>query len=144
MVFTDLHNKFIVEAYFRSGIRNQNGIWDYSYQNCHQQFQEEFPNVEYTYDCFVQHVRRVIDRFRRTGSVVKGKSTGRPTVLTEEVVADISQRMDVSPKKSLRCLSAQTNLSVATCRKACKKFLHLHPYKITVTHELLPPDFPRM
>lgn len=66
--------------------------------------------------CFAQHVRRVIEKFRATGSVLK--------------------------RKSLRCLSTQTNLSLRTCRKASEKILHLHAYKITVTPELLAPDLP--
>ncbi|GJQ73276.1 hypothetical protein Trydic_g13648 [Trypoxylus dichotomus] len=74
-------------------------------------------SIESTYDCFVQHVRRTIDRFRRTIDR-----------LTEEVIADINQRIGI-------------NLSVGTCPKACKKVLHLHPYQISVTYELLRLDF---
>lgn len=119
--FTDLHNKFIVEAYFRSGTRNEQGNWDYSYKSCYEQFLEQFPELEFCYGYFRQYVRRLIQRFRKTGNVHKGKSTGRPTVLTDEVVADIHQRMDASPNKSLRRLSAETNLSFGTCQKASKK-----------------------
>lgn len=46
-----------------------------------------------------------IGRFRRTESVLKEKSIGRLTILTADVAADISQRINVSAKKSLRCLS---------------------------------------
>lgn len=143
MVFTNMHNAFIIEAYFRTGICNENGVWNYSYQSCREQFQERFPDAEFTNDTFVQHVRRIVDRFRNTASVCKGKSSGRPTVLTEEVVNDVQQRLEVSPRKSLRTLSAQTGLSYGSCQKACKKSLHLHPYKISVLQQLLPPDFQR-
>lgn len=73
----------------------------------------------------------------------KWKYAGRPTIVTAIVVTYISQRMDVIPKIPLRRLSVQTNLSLGSCRKACKKLLHLHPYKRTVAHELLPPDLHR-
>lgn len=47
------------------------------------------------------------------------------------------------PKQYLQCLSAQKNVSIGTCLKACKKIVHLYPYEITLTHELLPSDLPR-
>lgn len=56
MVFTDEHI-FKMEAYFRSGQRDDNGIWNYS----------------------------MVSRFRQTEAVTKGISTGRPTLLTKEV-----------------------------------------------------------
>jgi hypothetical protein len=41
-----------------------------------------------------------VDSFVATGSVEKGKSMGRPPV-NEEIVEDLRQRMEQSPKKSL-------------------------------------------
>lgn len=97
-----------MEAYFRSGERDENG-WQYSLRSCHLQFQEEFPNQDIVdYEIFSQHVRRLVARFRNTGSVCKGKSTGRKSVLTEEVLHDVHDRLEASPTKSLRKLSAQS------------------------------------
>lgn len=108
MVFTEEHNKFLLEAYFCSGERTENG-WNYSLRSCHEQFYEEFRNHEaVNFEIFSQHVRRIVARFRNTGSVGKGKSPGRPSVLTAEVLGDVQDRVDVSPHKPLRQLSAQT------------------------------------
>ncbi|KAF5299280.1 hypothetical protein FQA39_LY02453 [Lamprigera yunnana] len=129
MVFADIHNIFIVEAYFRSGIMTERGVWDYSYQNCYEQFHQEYPDLDFTYNTFIQHVRQLIHRFRETETIKKGKSADCPTVLSEEVLEDVQERMDASPRKSLRHLSAQTGLSLGTYQKALK--------------ELLPADFGR-
>lgn len=110
MVFSLEHDTFLLEAYFRSGERNQNGHWDYSMRSCYQQFQEQFPDIAgIDYEMFSQHVRRVVARYRNTGSVSKGKSPGRPKVVTQEVLEDIRNRLEVSPTKPLRRLSAQTS-----------------------------------
>lgn len=100
MPFSVENDKFLLEAYFRSGERDENG-WQYSLRSCHLQFQEEFPNQDIVdYEIF-SHVRRLVARFRNTGSVCKGKSTGRKSVLAED-------RLEASPTKSLRKLSAQS------------------------------------
>lgn len=107
MPFSVENDKFLLEAYFRSGERDENG-WQYSLRSCHLQFQEEFPNQDIVdYEIF-SHVRRLVARFRNTGSVCKGKSTGRKSVLTEEVLHDVHDRLEASPTKSLRKLSAQS------------------------------------
>lgn len=107
MVFSLEDDKFIVEAYFRSGQRDENG-WNYSIHSCFLQFQEEFPNHEAAdYTNFAQHVRRLVARFRNTGSVCKGKSPERKSVLTEEKLEDVRERLAASPTKPLRQLSAQ-------------------------------------
>lgn len=100
-------DKFILEAYFRSGERDENG-WQYSLRSCFLQFQQEFPNQVVEYETFSQHVRRLVARFRNTGSVCKGKSPGRKSVLTDEVLQDVNERLRASPTKPLRQLSAQT------------------------------------
>jgi len=107
-MFSDEHNKFILEAYFRSGQRDQHGVWQYSQISCFAKFQQQFANIDVGNVIFTQHVRRIVKRFRYTGSVTKGKSSGRKPVLNEEIVEDIQQRMETSPNKSLRQLYAQT------------------------------------
>ena len=67
----------------------------------------QFANIDVGNVIFT-HVRRIVKRFRDIGSVTKGKSSGRKPVLNEEIVEDIQQRMETSPNKSLRQLSAQT------------------------------------
>jgi hypothetical protein len=57
-------------------------------------------------------------------------------------VADVAARMEQSPKKPLRRLAQEMDLSYGTCYKMLKRDLNLHPYKITVVQELLPRHFP--
>ncbi|KAK5649063.1 hypothetical protein RI129_003955 [Pyrocoelia pectoralis] len=125
MVFTSEQDAFILMAHFRSGTRNPDGTWSYSLQSCIEQFSEAFPDVNIEYDAFKKHRLRLIARYENKHCICKGKSTGRPTVLTEEVVNDIQQRIQQSPKKSIPQLSAQTGLSTGTCHKALKKRINM-------------------
>jgi hypothetical protein len=108
MVFTQEHDAFILMAHFRSGTRNPDGSWNYSLQSCIEQFSEAFPEVVIEYDYFKQHKYVLVKRYERKFCICKGKSTGRPTVLTENVVDDIQTRIERSPKKSVPRLAAQT------------------------------------
>lgn len=108
MVFTSEQDAFILMAHFRSATRNQDGVWVYSLNSCIEQFQENFPDENIDRQYFTNHKNIIIKRFEDKNCICKGKSTGRPKVLTEDTVEDIRDRMDRSPKKSLRKLSAQT------------------------------------
>ncbi|XP_031338283.1 uncharacterized protein LOC116167171 [Photinus pyralis] len=143
MVFTPEQDAFILMAHFRSGNRNPDGTWSYSLQSCIEQFSEEYPDVNIDYDVFKNHRSRLITRYENKHCICKGKSTGRPTVLSENVVNDIQQRMEQSSKKSISRLSAQTGLSTGTCHKALKKVLHMHPYKISSVQQLHALDYDR-
>lgn len=72
------------------------------------QFVTEYADLYMNLDTFTCHRNNVIERFMETGSVLKRKPDQAPTILTDDVVAHISQRIDVSPTKSVRKLSAQT------------------------------------
>ncbi|KAJ3659405.1 hypothetical protein Zmor_011095 [Zophobas morio] len=143
MVFTPEQDDFILMAHFRSGTRNPDGTWSYSLQSCIDQFTEAFPDANVGYQTFANHKGVLVHPFETKNCIYKGKTTGRKTVLTEEVTEDIQHRLEQSPNKSIRKLSAQTGLSVGSCHKALHKVLHMHPYKVSVVHELLPPDFER-
>ncbi|KAI4463269.1 rho-gtpase-activating protein lrg1 [Holotrichia oblita] len=108
MVFTAEQNAFILMTHFRSATHNPDGSWTYSLESCIAQFNEAFPDANIPYDVFVQHKRRVLDRFETKNCICTGKSTGRPSLLIQPAVDDIQQRIEDSPKKSLRKLSAQT------------------------------------
>ncbi|KAF5289026.1 hypothetical protein FQA39_LY03905 [Lamprigera yunnana] len=108
IVITSEQNAFVVIARFRSGTRNPDRTWSYSLQSCIEQFSDAFPDFNIEYDVFKKHRLRLIKGYENKHCICKGRSTGRPTVLTEEVVNDIQQRIDQSPKKSIPQLSAQT------------------------------------
>ncbi|KAF5297660.1 hypothetical protein FQA39_LY11991 [Lamprigera yunnana] len=104
MVFTSKQDAFVVMAHFRSGTRNPDGIRSYSLQSCIEQCSDAFPDCNIEYDVFKKHRLRFIKRYENKHCVCKG----RPTVLTEEVVNNIQQRIDQSSAKSIPQLPAQT------------------------------------
>lgn len=108
MNFTEEHNAFILMAHYRSGTVNEDGEWVYSLRSCIDRFENRFPDFPIRYKTFAQHKERIVSRFQTKNCICKGKSAGRPTVLTEDVVEDIQERMEQSPTKSVRKLSAQT------------------------------------
>lgn len=141
MPFTREQDSFMLMAHFRSATLNPDGNWSYSLQSCIEQFVQRYPDVIIDYDVFKLHKCRLVHRFETNNCICKGKSTGRPTVLTQDVVADIQERMDQSPKKSVAQLSQQTGLSVGTCHKALRKNLNMYSYKVTVVQKLYPHDY---
>ncbi|RZC10195.1 hypothetical protein BDFB_014799 [Asbolus verrucosus] len=38
------HKSFLLESYFRNGVKLENGEWSYSVQVCFEEFQEHFIN----------------------------------------------------------------------------------------------------
>lgn len=112
MPFTSEQDSFIIMAHFRSGTRNADGSWSYSLQSCIEQFNEAFPDLNVDYDTFANHKQILVHRFENRHCICKRKSTGRPTILTEEVVEDIQTRMERSPNKSLAILAAQTGTNL--------------------------------
>ena len=120
---------FLIKEIFKN-------LGEYS-QNVQQAFIHKFPSVP------VPHrntVRRLIRKFRETGSVADASRAGRPKVLTEEKVTEIAAKVEASRKKSIRRLSQQADVSYGSAHKALKKLLHLKPYKVTLVHELKEPD----
>ncbi|KAF5280626.1 hypothetical protein FQA39_LY05274 [Lamprigera yunnana] len=109
MPFTVEQDKFILEAYFRNGHKDIGGNWNYSVRLCVEEYQTHFQNIELDDDVLCRHIRRIVSRFHEHGSVCKGKSTGRTTVLTEEVVEDVRTHLERSPTKPLRQLAQQTD-----------------------------------
>lgn len=75
-------------------------------------------------------VNRIVELFRRTGSVQDEKRQRRPTVSTEENIERTRQVFAKSPQKSLRRAAQQLDVSRETVRKIVKTTLKLFPYKI--------------
>ena len=90
---------FLIEEIFKNS-------GEYS-QNVQQAFIHKFPTGP------VPHrntVRRLIRKFRDTGSLADASRPGRPKVLTEEKVIEIAAKVEASPKKSIRRLSQQADM----------------------------------
>jgi hypothetical protein len=88
-----------------------------------------FPGLDIEEQSLMAHIRRIVDRFEATGNVSKGKLPRRSQI-REEVVEDLRQRKEQTPKKSLSKSSAQFGVQPSTCQKIVKQRLHMKPYKI--------------
>lgn len=84
-------------------------------------------------------IRKWLQQFKETGSVLKGKSPGRPTVSAENVER-IRASCSRSPKKSLVRRSLQLGIPRSTVYDVVRKRLKLHAYKIQLVHEIKPND----
>ncbi|KAF5298929.1 hypothetical protein FQA39_LY11646 [Lamprigera yunnana] len=94
---------------------------------------EDFCKLKYVRLKLESTIGKMIEEISKgIGVALERKSTGRPTVLTENVIENIQERINRSPKKAISQLSQQTGPSVGTCFKALKRNLHMHPYKVTV------------
>ncbi|PSN42231.1 hypothetical protein C0J52_18494 [Blattella germanica] len=120
---------FLVEMVFREG--------DKFSENVKIKFRERFPNAI----CPNRDaVPDLIKKFREIGSVHDAPRSGRPKLLTEAKVDEISDVILRSPSKSMRKLAQETNFSVRSAHRAVTKELNLHAYKFTVVQELKVPD----
>jgi transposase len=96
MVLSIDERVFIVEYVSREGNRSTDLVQE--------QFAEKFPETP------VPHrnaVRRLIDKFRETGSVLDAERSGRPSELNDKFFLDISDSMLRNPSKSLRKLAQE-------------------------------------
>ena len=82
---------FTVMSYCRDGIFVSEECV-YSAIACNQEYLAKYPDLKIQETSLEVHIRDVINRFVRTGSVDKGKSPRRPSV-SEEVVGDL-RRLD--------------------------------------------------
>lgn len=100
------------------------------------QFQTKFPGERVPSR---ETVRLLVNKLRDTGSILDKKRNVKRRVLTEDKLDDIGERLERSPKKSLRRLAQETEISKYSAWKATK-LLKLKPYKVTVVQQLLPHD----
>lgn len=140
-MFNQEQKVFIIQSYFRNGERLENGEWSYSAAACLLEFRERFPNVVVDNNAFFKQLNRVLQKFRETGSVNRKQDIRPRRVRNANNVEQVRMAMEQEPSTSVRKLSQQVNLSYGTCRNILKKDLGMHPYKVHVYQELLPPDY---
>jgi len=139
--FTADQKKSMVEIYFRNGSKID-GTWVYSTRDAYEDFLNEFPHVAVPFDHFSVSVRRFVQLFRDTGNVGRKNGSGRKTVRTENAIEAVREIMEERPQTSIRHLQQEVNLSYGTTRRIVKNDLHLYPYRVQVTQELLEVDRP--
>ena len=116
---------FLVEHVFRSNDKYTEAV--------KQKFREQFPESTVPNR---DTVRDLIDKFRRTGSVLDEDRSGRPSVTSPEKKEEISDALLRSPSKSIRRLAQQTAVSKSTAHRIVRNELKLYPYRIKVVHQL--------
>jgi len=124
-VLSNEERVFVVEYVFREGIR---------YADLRQeQFAGKFPETP------VPHrnaVRRLIEKFRETDSVLDAEQSRRLSKLNGEKLMDISDSMLWSPSKSLHKLAQEEDIRLTTAHKTVREKMKLFPYKVTAVQEL--------
>ena len=110
MVLSVEERTFLVEHVSRCG-------GEYT-KDVQQRFQAQFPETKVPHR---NSVRQLIQKFKETSSVCDATRSGRPAILTEKKVFDISDRMLQSLKKSIRKLSQQFGVSYGMAHTAFKK-----------------------
>lgn len=126
MVLNNNERIFVVEEYLKTQ----------SFLSCQEAFEVKFPGVSIPNK---SSIYRLIKKFKETGSVGNKKHNRRRTVLNEEMLVDIRVTFENSPKKSLRMLHQQKQISLFSAYKAAK-LLGLTPYKIKESQKIGPND----
>jgi len=89
----------------------------------------------------VSTVRRLIEKFIKTGSLLDLPRPGRPSV-SEEIVESIKTTlMNGQSQTNARCFSAHKvsktmDIPYSTIRRVLKDKLQFHPYRISIVQEL--------
>jgi transposase len=89
-----------------------------------EQFAEKFPETSATHR---NTVRRLIEKFLETGSVLDAERSASPSKLNDKKLMDISDSMLQSPSKSLLKLAQKKDIGLATAHKAVRKKNEPHP-----------------
>jgi hypothetical protein len=123
---------FLIRLVFKNG--------DEYTERVKQDFRNRFPD---TREPHRNIARGMVSKFSETGSVQDGPRSGSSSVLPQQILDDISDRLLQSPKKSLRKLTQQTGLSYGSTHKAVKIELKLFPYKVSTVQQLENADYQR-
>ncbi|XP_062512636.1 uncharacterized protein LOC134188488 [Corticium candelabrum] len=84
-------------------------------------------------------VDALMKKFEQTGSMQDRPRSGRPSVINNEALRDVTKKLDRSPHKSLRRLSQEVGMSLTSTYRAVKK-QKFFPYKVSAVHELKAQD----
>ena len=135
MQLTQEQRTFVVETFFRRD--NVNAVIE--------AFQQRFPERNPPTD---KTIRRIISKFRNTGSVANqnsGRSGRRRTARTPENVARVQEAIVAANNQNVS-ISARRNglgISSATFNRITKNDLNWHPYQMFIRHQLENNDFER-
>jgi hypothetical protein len=102
-----------------------------SARKCLRKFQRKFPGEPVR----SRQIHYLVNKLKTTGSLPDKNPDRKRTVLTEETSDDIGARLVASPRKSLKRLAQERDVSITSARRATK-LLKLRPYETAVVHAL--------
>lgn len=114
MVLSTDERIFLVEHVFREG-------GNYTH-NVKGKFSDKFPHTP------VPHrnaVRKLIEKFRESGSVEDTERSGRPSKLSGQKLLSIMYSVLQNPRKPMRKLAQQHEIGVGTAHKAVRQTMQL-------------------
>lgn len=86
-------------------------------------------------------VKRLVAKFRESGSINDVHSTGRPkTSRSNGNIESVRQNVREHPGTSIRHRGQELQISRSSLQRILTKDLHLHAYKVQITQELKPRD----
>jgi hypothetical protein len=100
-VFTLEQKTFLIESYFRNGLK-ANGSWIYFRTKLLKEFMAEFLNVNVDRKTFEDNLSRCVKLFRETGGVYRRKTTGQPLKRTAAGIETAREIMQNAPHTSIR------------------------------------------
>ncbi|XP_069683792.1 probable ATP-dependent RNA helicase DDX52 isoform X1 [Periplaneta americana] len=109
-----------------------------SARQCQTNFHHKFPDVTIPSRTTVHNL---VNKVRRTGSILNKKRVQERRVLTEEKLDEIGARLENTPQKSLKCLAQETGISKSSAAVATK-LLKLKPFKVLKPTEVCSPHTP--
>ena len=81
----------------------------------------------------------LMKKFKQTGSVQDRPRSGRPSVINNEALQNVTNKLDRSRHKLLRRLLQEVGMSLTSTYRAVKK-QKFFPFKVSVIHELKTQD----
>ena len=122
--FSKSERVFPVEEYFKNGCRYTESV------------KRKFLNQFQRESMCRMTLLRLVDKFRKTGSVLNSDRCAPTRKITPDKLSMIEAKMKQSPTKSVRTLASETDLSVGATHGALRHQSNLFPYKMSTTRSL--------
>jgi transposase len=103
---------YMYDTYVKSG----------SARKVRRRFRLKYPGVTVPQ---LETVHKLVNKVRRTGSVLDRKAKSKRRVLTEEKLDEIGAQLERTPRKSLRRLAEETRVSVGSAWTAIRLLQHV-------------------
>ena len=85
-------------------------------------------------------IKDIFESFNETGTVEDRQRSGRPSVITEEKVEEVSNFCEAEPRSSVRTIAAACSIPKTTVHRIMTENLSLKPYKMHFVQQLYEED----